>query len=358
MALSERQYLNYTFLSAWFQLLLNKKNADAILTYMRCFFCRADAAEVAFIMDFIKGVNFAAFAGRGALLKREACQSLENMKKRTHANTVVLVPGGWQDTPQSENIDYLSDDTVSDEELIKFISYAKDMGLQVILKPTVNCRNGIWRAHINFFDNDVPCEPKWSSWFRSYTAFQQHYAAIAEHTGCSMFITGCEMVQSERREEEWRKLIADVRELYSGPVSYNTDKYQEQNVKWWDAVDVISSSGYYPINDWENQLDRIEEVVKKFDRPFFFAECGCMSTKGSYNVPNNWEVKGERDLRGQADWYAAMFRAAKKRSWVGGFVLWDWAWKQYSLSAAIFNRGYDIYGKPAEKVVADFYGRR
>lgn len=37
-------------------------------------------------------------------------------------------------------------------------------------------------------------------------------------------------------------------------------------------MDVISSSGYYPIHDWENQLDRIERVVKKYQKPFFFAE--------------------------------------------------------------------------------------
>lgn len=33
-----------------------------------------------------------------------------------------------------------------------------------------------------------------------------------------------------------------------------------------------SHSGYYPIDDWENQLDRIEEVVKKYQKPFIFSE--------------------------------------------------------------------------------------
>ena len=52
-----------------------------------------------------------------------------------------------------------------------------------------------------------------------------------------LFIAGCEMVQTERREAEWRKVIAAIRRKYDRPVSYNTDKYQEHNVKWWDAVD-------------------------------------------------------------------------------------------------------------------------
>ena len=44
---------------------------------------------------------------------------------------------------------------------------------------------------------------------------------------------------------------------YYGLMSYNTDKYQEDHVSWWDCVDVISSSGYYPIDQWEQELDRI-----------------------------------------------------------------------------------------------------
>lgn len=306
-------------------------------------------------MDFIKGITFAPFVRKGSLMRKETLESLDNLINRTNANLIILVPNGLQDTPQSEEIDFYSEATMSDEELVDFIGNAHDKGLKVALKPTVNCRNGTWRAHINFFDEDVQCEPKWCNWFRSYTAFQTHFAALAQKMGCEMFIAGCEMVQSERRESEWRKLISDIRNAYNGIVSYNTDKYQEHNVKWWDAVDVISSSGYYPINDWENQLDRIEKVVKKFGKPFFFAECGCMSTKSSNLVPNDWSVRGEVDLEGQAEWYAEMFRACSKRGWVNGFAVWDWCGKQYPVSKAMTHGGYDIYGKPAEKVVADFY---
>lgn len=306
-------------------------------------------------MDYIKGMTFAAFAGRGCLERKEAYQSLDSLIERTGVNFITLVPNGIQETPQSENIDYHTKATMSDEELINMVNYIHSKGLRVALKPTANCKNGTWRAHISFFDKDVPCEPKWSNWFASYTDFQLHYARIAQQTGCEMFIAGCEMVMSEHREEEWRKLIADIKSVYSGLVSYNTDKYQEDNVTWWDCVDVISSSGYYPINDWNGQLDRIEKVVKKFNKPFFFAEAGCMSVEGSANVPNDWRIKGEVNLGQQADWYSTLFETAGKRDFVQGFCFWSWAWKQYSLKAALKDGGYDIYGKPAEEVVRKFY---
>lgn len=306
-------------------------------------------------MQFIKGVTFAPFAHKGSFETKEAYDSLNNLKEKTGANFITLVPNGLQETPQSEEIFYTTDATMSDEELTAMINYAHEIGLQVALKPTANCKNGTWRAYINFFDKDVHCEPKWRNWFASYTEFQLHYAKIAGETNCEMFLAGCEMVMSERREAEWRRLISDIKSVYSGPVSYNTDKYQEDNITWWDCVDIISSSGYYPLKDWEKELDRIEKVVKKFNKPFFFSECGCMSTEGSSKAPNDWTVTGEVNLKEQADWYTAMFEACQKRPWIEGFCLWDWAWKQYPPCKAGHQGGYDIYEKPAQAVVKKYY---
>ena len=110
------------------------------------------------------------------------------------------------------------------------------------------------------------------------------------------------------REDE--KIMED-----HGLVSYNTDKYQEDHVSWWDCVDVISSSRYYPIDQWEQELDRIEKTVLKYRKSFFFAEARCMSRKGSGMIPNNRELQGELRLEEQCEWYRAMFEACKKRPW-------------------------------------------
>ena len=281
-------------------------------------------------MERINVVTFAPFCARGTFEKEETRQSLKLMKEKTGANYVIFAPNGVQKTAFSENIDYRTKRNVSDEELTAMIAYAKQLGLKVALKPTANCADGTWRAHINFFDEDVVCEPKWSNWFASYRAFQEHYAGLAQQCGVDLFIAGCEMVQPARREAEWREVIA---------------------VKWWDAVDVISSSGYYPIDDWDNQLDRIEQVVKKFDKPFFFAEAGCMSVKGSNQVPNDWGVRGDYDEKGQADWFQAMFDACEKRDWVGGFGIWEWAAWHGDGRNPVKRGDYEVYGKAAADII-------
>lgn len=309
-------------------------------------------------MEYICGMTFAPFARRGSLSEKGAFESLSLMKERTGANFVILVPSGLQKTPQSQEIFFDGPGSPEDDELKQMIRYAQSLGLRVALKPTVNCENGTWRAHISFFDEDVPCEPKWGNWFDAYTRFQLHYARIAEECGCEMFIAGCEMVMSEHREREWRRLISDIRSVYHGLVSYNTDKYQEHNVAWWDCVDVISSSGYYPIDDWENQLDRIETVVKKYRKPFFFAESGCMSTEGSFLIPNNWEIKGKPAAHEQQAWYETMLSACEKRPWVEGMAFWSWSSRLYPEETALSRTDYELFAKPAEQTVRNYYHKR
>ena len=304
-------------------------------------------------MKFIKGVNFATFARRGELARPEARESLQRMIRDLGVDFVLLTPAAVQATPHSTQIDFTGPRTSSDEEVIDTIRFLHAQGIRVALKPTVNCLDGTWRAYISFIEPDVPSEPKWHEWFESYTAFQLHFARIAQQEGCCMFMPGCEMVMADHRDEEWRRLIADIRQVFNGLVAYNCDKYQEDRVTWWDCVDVIASSGYYPTCDWENQLDRIEKVVQKYQKPFFFSELGCMAITGAETLPNNWALKGEHDENVQTEWYTEMFRATLKRPWCGGYAFWDWAGIPYTPQAP--GHTYDLRGTKAAEIVHEVY---
>lgn len=294
---------------------------------------------------------------RGEWGTAESATSMKRMTERLHTNTTCIAFAAWQDTPFSTDVKFRDAPTVTDDEVVWAIREAKSLDQQVVLKPILNVTDGTWRAHINFFDVDVPCEPKWSEWFASYTEFIVHYARMAQAEGVELFCVGCEMVQSDRRADDWREVVAAVREVYSGIVTYNCDKYQESNVTWWDAVDVMSSSGYYPIGDWEDQLDRIEAVVRREGKPFFFMEAGVMSTEGSQHLPNSWVLEGPVSQEAQRDWYDVMFAACDHRDWVGGWVLWDWKARLYALDAAATDPLYELYGKLAEATVARRYAR-
>ena len=306
-------------------------------------------------MNYIKGFTFGFMSKRGTFEKPEARESIRLLRERTGSDHVIFALGALQGNAQSVIVDYKGEHMVSDDELVSMADLARSLGMKIIIKPMVNCRNKTWRAHINFFDVDVPGEATWGEWFESYTEYQCHYAEIAEKIKAEMLIVGCEMVQAERRDREWRELIWKVRQIYHGPVSYNTDKYQEDRVSWWDAVDVISSSGYYPMNGWDAQLDRIEKVVKTYNKPFFFAEAGCPSLTGSSMMPNNWLHEGEINLREQESYYSMLFEKTAERLWVMGFGFWDWGALLYDEKDAMSHPGYGVFGKPAEKVIKSWY---
>ncbi|MBF6977989.1 1,4-beta-xylanase [Aerococcaceae bacterium zg-BR22] len=306
-------------------------------------------------MKFIKGVTFGYMSNRGDWLTEEADNSLNELIIRTSANTIILPVVVEQETIHSTKINWRNNLVLSDEEVEEMIDKVHQLGLDVILKPMLNVSEGTWRAHINFFDHQVVCEPKWSDWFASYYEFILHYAEIAERKKCEMFVIGCELVNSTRREEEWRELIRLVREKYKGNITYNCDKYQEEAIEWWDAVDVISSSGYYPIDRWHEELPRIKNTVEKYEKPFFFCEAGCPSRVGSEFLPNDWTYGGSVDVEVQKRWFQAMFDACDKHDWIQGYGLWDWKAKLYSVDEFYLDRDYALYGKPAELIVKKYY---
>lgn len=303
--------------------------------------------------DPICGMTWGWVGTRGTWATPEGAQSMARMAEHDVTWTAIAY-ATEQATAFSTEVP-LEGPHVSDDEIVWAIREAHALGLKVCLKPVVNVADGTWRAHIGFFDWDVPGEPSWTEWFASYREFILHAARIAQDEGCAMLCIGCEMVRADGQDAHWRALVADVREVYSGLLTYNCDKYQEDHVTWWDAVDVISSSGYYPIGEWARQLDRIEAVVAAHGKPFFFMEAGCPSREGSAARPNDWSLPGAASGEEQLRYYEEMFRAVRARPWVRGLMLWDWPARLYAERDAARNDDYCPYGKPAGAFMAQQY---
>ena len=281
--------------------------------------------------------------------------SLDEMVRTTGCNTLILPVCAWQDHTWSTRMDSLGPDVMDAEDVRRVCLHARELGLHVILKAMVNCRDGSWRAHIRFLDPAVPGEPTWEEWFPSWEEHVNAVADMARDNRAEMLCIGCEMVGADPREADWRHLIAGVRTRYNGPISYNCDKYQEDRLTWWDAVDVISSSGYYPLHEIEENFLRIERAARSAGRPFMFMECGCPSRRGSQHRPNDWRFGEGTDMEAQAQWYEAFTDALLRHPLIRGTGWWDWsATRLYASAYGPDNNGYCTYGKPAENVLLRF----
>lgn len=307
----------------------------------------------------IRSFNFTGWDASRVNLE-EAKKQIDAMVEKCAVNSVTFAVGAQQDHCYSTFIDWKGPHMFQDGQITELMRYAHSRGLKVIMKPMLNTRDGYWRAFIRFFDEDVPCEPKWGDWFKNYTEYIVHFAELCEKEGAEMLIVGCELVGTDHRGKEWRELVRQVRQVYSGLVTYNCDKYQEHNVAWWDALDAISSSGYYPENDWENQIKRIEAVVRKFDKPFFFSEVGCPSTEAAALVPNDWTVIGKRplDLAEQSKFFRIMFEACEPLGWHYGYCIWDWPMNVRADYNAAVNAGYSVIDKPAGVIIKQCFSEK
>lgn len=284
--------------------------------------------------------------------------SMEEMFAKTGCDTLLLPVAALQDHAYSTKIDFTTPDVMDREDILTACALARAMGKKIILKAMVNCRDGYWRAYIRFFDTYVPTEPTWAEWFAAYQPFVTYLAGIAQEVGAELFCIGCEMVGTDHREDEWRQVAQAARAAYSGPITYNCDKYQEEHIRWWDSLDVISSSGYYPIDKLDEAFARIQAVATREAKPFLFMECGCPSRTGSELIPNNWSHAGALSLDAQARWYQAFTAQMLKEPWVRGVGWWDWSAIQlYPEAEGSHDDGYCVYGKPAQHTVLAFSGQ-
>lgn len=317
----------------------------------------------------IKGYTYGYSSRKGSLTRPEARRSRELLTE-LGINWVCLAFAVKQKTFTSTEILYDYRMNVSDLELITTIKEFHDRGIKVCLKPMINCDDGIWRALISFPDENMFGEDRyWKIWFESYTAFLVHYAEIAAYTGCEMFCLGCEMLGTEHREKEWRSAIGAVRAVYSGKLTYNTNHGKEERAQWYDALDYLGTSAYYPVADepgasfeemklgWEKVAEYLEGVSERIGKPVIFMEIGCRSAEGCATMP--WDFMHREfpySEEEQADFFDSSLSVFANKKWFAGYFWWDWSTIIYDTPAeAASDTGFNIHLKKAETVVRNWY---
>ncbi|WP_066890335.1 glycoside hydrolase family 113 [Clostridium nigeriense] len=302
----------------------------------------------------IKSFNFVTWNWEKDIVVKDVKKEIDYQVENCYINTITFAFAAYQEHCYSTEIHWQGSHMPKEKELVELIRYAQEKGLKVILKPMINVSDGYWRAYIRFFDEDVPCEPKWKDWFNNYNEYLTNYAKLSEIYNVDMLIIGCELVGTDHREGEWRYLIKELRKLYKGKLTYNCDKYQEHNINWWDDLDYISSSGYYPVGSIRSELKRIEAVVKRFNKPFFFSEAGCPAVKDASKAPNDWTIilNGIPSEDEQCSFYEELFNESIDSGFVKGFCFWDWPMKSPKKNEEVFKKDYCVKFKKSEKIIA------
>ena len=303
-----------------------------------------------------------------------------------NVNWISQTPFGWQsgfDNPQigtNRNVErkgYQAWWGERDDGLRETTRLAKEKGIKTILKPHIWLRDvqGKWRGEI-----EMKSEEDWKEWFKNYEEFILHYAKVAEEEGIEMLCIGTELHKTcTEREENWRALIAKIREVYSGDLTYAANfsgEYQE--VSFWDELDYIGVQAYFSLTNkeeasleelkagWEKPIDELKRYSQKFNKPVLFTEVGYKSTKDSGKTPWEWPQRISREDRElihsvehQADLYEALFTEVFDQPFIAGVHLWKWFPTYEDDQSSYRSRAFDIdfspQGKPAEAVMSKWY---
>lgn len=336
-------------------------------------------------VGFIKGFSWGWTGWRGQYLGEKPAESMKKLAG-TNSEWVCISFGAEMEKPDIPKIQWGDNYSrmATDAEIKRAIQLARENNLKVILKPVVNVYDGTWRAWIKFADAPgIKNMNKWNKWWSDFRLFLLHYAKIAEETNCEMLCLGCEMESTEEFDIRWRNLITEIRQVYGGPLVYNANHGREDKITWLDAVDVIGMSAYYPVGTddvltalkddlskvppsdrsvkamkrrWLPIVDRLEKVSKKYDRPIFFIELGVCSAKGCAAAP--WTHEDPNmvyDADEQKHYYQAAIESLWDKPWFIGFTWWEWSAHLYDLQDADTHIGFGVYGKPAEKLIRDWY---
>ena len=225
---------------------------------------------------------------------------------------------------------------------------ARERGMQMFVKPHLGYWRSrfTWRGEIGW--DDAATEQRFLDAYRAWILEQ---AELAEAAGAACFAVGTELRKLVHHEAWWRETIRQVRERFSGPLTYAANFDEYTLVPFWDALDLIGVQWYFPLIEtpdpeahrperpptdaelhrgWTRNLATLRAFAEAQGRPVLLTEFGHSATPLAAAAP--W-------LTGESGPDPAAALALKTRlmrigldrlagvegePWFAGVFLWKW----------------------------------
>lgn len=191
-----------------------------------------------------------------------------------------------------------------------------------------------WRGAIAFGDDT----DAWRRFFDGYRAFIVDQARFAESVGVDLLAVGVEYELTTHHESEWRQIIAAVRSVFSGRLTYAANWDSLDQVPFWDALDLIGVHAYFPLTregrpdrstiwqGWDEPLARLAHLSQVLgEKPVLFAEIGySRSPRAAIEpwIPDNQDTPAVRSLRRMLIEVAV--ERIERVPFVAGMFWWKW----------------------------------
>lgn len=300
-----------------------------------------------------------------------AFESMCRETARAGGTWIALTPFGRVWSLDSHAIDPTFEVPIEENraQIARAVVTAHHHGLRVLLVPHLWVETGGWRAHI-----EPAGAQGWSRWVASYRRFLLGWSEIAQRSQVDLLSVGVELRSwvTRPRVEDMRSIIADVRKVYTGPLTYSANWDDAAHTLLWDSVDLIGINAFYPLatrpgadarelRDGARRVaDELRALAALHRKPILFTEVGYTTRDDAAFRPWEWP-DGMKDVRvneqAPAEALFSLLDAVRDEPWFHGFFLWRYYADPNDVSQEA-EWGFSPRGKLAELVLRDAFSTR
>lgn len=286
--------------------------------------------------------------------------------QQINANWVALMPYAFSGNGSAE-LQFNNDHQWWGEKaegIEACIKMSQKSQLKVMVKPHIWLGGGRYTGTFG-----LETEEEWKSWESDYEDYILLYAKLCEKYSVPMFCIGTELDGfARKRTDFWDSLIAKVREVYSGKLTYaaNWDSYT--SIPFWDKLDYVGIDAYFPLSDeqtpnikmlmrsWQPVMEELQQFSSKSKKGILFTEFGYRSVDKAAFEPWESRKNDSLNLTAQANALESLFKMFWAQEWFSGGFLWKWHAEDEKING-MENTRFTPQNKPAEIVVSKWFGK-
>jgi len=222
---------------------------------------------------------------------------------------------------------------VSTTHITTPLRWAHERSMSVMLIPHIAYwgTKFSWRGEIDFATPE-----EWNTFFADYETWIVQMATVAESEHAEVFCVGLEFSHAQKYDGRWRKIIASVRAVYHGKMTYGANWNEYAEVKFWDALDYLGVLAYFPLTKttdpgnweiaaaWEKWCEELQKFSKQNGKQFIFVEIGYNESSRAAAEPWGFKTGGEHAEEIQARCIEVALNLPAKHSFIAGMFWWKW----------------------------------
>jgi hypothetical protein len=300
-----------------------------------------------------------------------ACARTMRELARIGATWVSVTPYGrvWNLAPSGIDFTFEAPFPDNRKAVLAAMRQAHAEGLRVLLVPHLWVESGQWRGEI-----DPRTEAGWRAWARAYRTFVLTWAEVAKEGEADMLSVGVELGSwlTSSRARTFLPIVADVRKIYGGPLTYSANWDDVDDTLILSALDVIGINAFYPLADKDGAdfvelrqggarvAERVRRLTELWHKPVIFTELGYTTRTDPAVRPWEWPEHLQSvtvDQRAQAEAYRGLLAPLLEEPAFLGFFVWR-VYADPDDASQEAEWGFSPRGKAAELVVRDAFRAR